>query len=121
MARVGNSCPLLPLSTETPSGLDLGRHCACCHHFCESVNVSVLLGLEGLLSLVISIPPGSYNVSVPFAVMFPESGGEKLNGDIPFKTFTCCTLSSCGSLYLSPSTVEETSLMLTEQDTYLWG
>lgn len=52
------------LSTEGfPSGPDLCRPCMCCHNFCEFTCGSVLLNLEGHVSLMSSIPSGSNDLS----------------------------------------------------------
>lgn len=45
----------------------------CCHGLYEFISATVLGCLEGLVSLVPSIPVGSYNHSLSSPVEFPES------------------------------------------------
>lgn len=48
-----------PLRTGILHGLNLCSPCPCCHRLCESIYLSVLLCLEGSVSLVSLIPSGS--------------------------------------------------------------
>lgn len=102
-----------PLSTGGPSGFNSCRqvHAAVAPVSC-CVCQSGPFALEGLVYLVSSIVSGSYNLSASSSTVLPESWGEGFGRDMPFgpsvlSSLTLCTLSSCGPLYLSPSTAEE--------------
>ena len=74
-----------PLSTGFPSGLDLCGLSAHCYSLCEFISAVALLCLEDLVSLVSSIPSGSYNLSASSSSGVPEPRGEEFDGDIPFR------------------------------------
>lgn len=61
-----------PFSAGTPSGLDLCRPHAHCHSLYEFRSASVLLYLEGLVSLVSSILIGPYNPCTSSSIGFPD-------------------------------------------------
>lgn len=61
-----------PLSAGTPFGLDLCRPHARCHRLYEFRSASVLLYLEGLVSLVSSILSGPYNLCTSSSIGFPD-------------------------------------------------
>lgn len=67
----------LPSPCRDPVRVALCRPCACCLSLCEFTRVSALLSLEGLASLVPSVPTDSYNLpSLPQSSLSPE--GRKL-------------------------------------------
>lgn len=80
----GTSSLLAPLSVGTPSGLDLCTPWTYCHCLCECIHVPVRLFLEGLVSVVSSIPNSFYNLSASSSTVFPHLWGEKFAGNIPF-------------------------------------
>lgn len=49
--------------------------------------------LKGLVSLVSSIPSGSYNFSESYSAGFCEHQGERFDGDILFRTLPCLSVS----------------------------
>lgn len=59
--------PCLPTapypSAGTPSGMNPCRPCVCCHNLCEITSVSVLLCLGNPVSLELTNPSGSNNLS----------------------------------------------------------
>lgn len=57
-----------------------------CYSFYEFICVPSLLYLRGLVSLVFSIPSGSYILSASSSAEFPEPMGEEFDRDIPFRT-----------------------------------
>lgn len=79
----------------------------------------VLLRLEGLVSLVSSIPCGSYTLSTSFFAGFPELCGEMLDEEIPFRTVCSqvshSALSDMGLWVGSHMLQLEASLMMAEQ------
>ena len=81
-----------------------------------------ILCLEGPLSLVFSIPSGSYILSASSSTVFSESGGEELDGGLPFRA-ECSEVSYClcsvwlWFLYLIQLLQEEAFLMVAEQGT----
>ena len=56
-----------PLTFGNPPGADLYRSCACCLSLCEFIGASIVLYFESLVSLVSSIPSGSYTLSASFS------------------------------------------------------
>jgi hypothetical protein len=73
-------CVYFPSKYGTLSSLDLCRHCACCHSFCEIISPSVIstysLGVFHLSWLLNSfLPPLLQNLQSP----------EIFGGDIPFR------------------------------------
>ena len=80
-----------------------------------SVSVSscapCLVGLEGLVLQVSSIPSGSHNPFTSSSSGFPELQGEGPDGDLPCTLFLPCRLflSGCGFLHLLPSAAEGAS------------
>ena len=99
-------------SVGTPSGTDLCRPCVFCLSLCEFLGAWVMLCLEGLVSLVFSIPSFSYDLfaspSTAFLVPLGKNLLETLHLglDVPW-SLTLCILSGCRILYLFPSTAEE--------------
>lgn len=57
------TCAPSPLSTGTLSGAEPCKSCACCHSLSELICALDVLCLEGLLSLISSIPSGSCTLS----------------------------------------------------------
>lgn len=73
---------LLFLAVEPHLGF---RPCANCHSLYEFICASVLLCLEDLVYKVPSIHSGSYNLSTPSSIEFPEVWEEGSDEDIPFR------------------------------------
>lgn len=98
LVRDGQPCPLPPLTTGTPSGLDLKS-------LCETICTSILLCLEFLLVfhpgclLTIFVPSLSHSLLMPRRDQFDK--------DIPFKTKgsngspSLCIVQLCFSLIFS--------------------
>lgn len=62
-------CPLLPLSDETVSSLNLCRSYECCHSLCESFCTSVLLCLGFQQSMLINF----FVSTIPYRSLSPKS------------------------------------------------
>lgn len=78
-------CVHFPSQCLDPSVSDLCRLHACYHHLYEFIGVTLLLYLEGLVSLVSSITSGSYHLSASFSTEVPELWEEKFYGDTSFR------------------------------------
>lgn len=92
------------------SGPDKYRPCQHCYSLYEFLCSSLLLCFEGPVSLVSSIPSGSYNLPplLPQESLRPK--GRKLmetsiSGPSVLRSFILCTLYNCGSFYLFLSVV----------------
>lgn len=86
---------------------------------CEFICASALC-LESLVSLVSSIPLGSYNLSACTSTNFPEPWGRDLMekfclGPSVHRSLALCILFSVGLCICSYLLQEEASLMMTEQ------
>lgn len=114
------------MSTSPLRTCNLCRPCECSHSHC-SPSVSVLLCLEGHLSLESSITSDSYFITLllplPPGSLSAESRDlmetSHLRLNVP-KSVPVCTQSSCGSLYFFPWLQKEASPKMAEQGTDLW-
>ena len=76
-----------------------------------------------IVSLVSSIPSGSYALPLSSSEAFPECRGERFHTYLGLRvpqSLALCILSGCGSPHLFPSLKEAVSLMRAEQDTDLY-
>lgn len=80
--------PTSPYSSRTPSGANLCRPCPRCLSLGELICASIVLCLEGLVSLVLSLPNDSHSLSTGF----PEPWENGFGGVILFMT-ACSTVS----------------------------
>ena len=111
-----------PVSAETPSGLDLCRPCACCHSLCELICAIFTMPLEGLVSLVPSIPSGSCNISAFSSTRLTETQGNGFDKCVPFRTEYAKLSHSANCLDVDLcfyQLQEEANLMMAENDTDL--
>lgn len=118
-------CPLHSLIAGTPSGLNLCRPRAHCHSLCEFIYASVLLCLEGTVSVKSFITSKSYDLSVSSSTQIFEPWGEGFDEGIPFRT-QCFRISRSLTLPNGCFCVipyiwqEEVSLMWIEKGTDAW-
>lgn len=97
--------PLSTLTTHLASHVQVYTSYSCFYDLCEFIWLSVLFCLEGLVSLVSSIPFGSYNLSASSSEYLPENWWEGFDEGFSLRTelskvsLTLCTLPSYESLY----------------------
>lgn len=77
--------------------LDLCRSYACYHCLFDFIYVPALLFLEGLVSLMSSIPTNAYNLIFSSSIEYSDHWRRNLSAQW---YLTHCTLSSCGSLFV---------------------
>lgn len=90
------------LSIVSPPALVFCSHCVCCHNLCKFICALILLYLKDAISLVSSIPCGSYNISASLlqSSLCPEKR-HLFDRDISFMTkfskvsYYCLVLCLC--------------------------
>ena len=96
-------------------GLNLFRPCVFCHSLDEFICASVLLYIEGLVSLMLSITSGSHCLSASSSAQLLDPQGKVFDKDLPLRND-----------YFIPLTLytlfqeKEAYLMISEENTDLY-
>jgi hypothetical protein len=94
-------CVTSSFRSRTPTGADACRPCACCLRLCEFRSAPALLCLEGIDLLMSSLSCGSYSFSIFSSTEFPETWGERFEGDISFRA-ECVKISQSRAWWHTP-------------------
>lgn len=100
-------------SSRTPSTADRYRPWACCPSLCEFVGSSFLLWL-GLVSLVLSISPGSYTLCLLFCGLLSSERRYLILFRAKDSDISLWMLSGWGSVYLFSFNLEESFSVMVE-------